>query len=198
MKRVRDSYVRQGRRRQAAVRAAVAKETRATQLEIRTRVSRAFAGSKLRGAQGARRVANAVRSKVFDNGRRGAAGLIFSKFGRGRGRSFIDYVAPRLFGAVVRPKKGRFLLVPVATKGRSQRATRRRGKQLAEQGKLDMVPIKGGRRFLLVHRTRTRTTPYFVLLRQVIYRRQTTPRALLRNAARRFPRRVLAELRKVR
>lgn len=153
-------------------------QTRETQLGVRGQVNKAFHGS--------RRIGNTVRSKVWERKtrRQGAAGLIWSKFGRKKGGRFVDYIAPRLFGATVKPTGGRqFLMIP-KQKGRNKRTV---AQKLADKGKLTFIPIKGGRKAVLVKNTKSRSTIIALLVRKVVYPRRTTPAQLMAGAVRGLP-----------
>ena len=181
---------RQRRAWDAATLAGVREQTRATQLEVRRAVSMAFAGA--RGIGGRVNIAGAVRSKVYEN-RDGAAaaGIVFSKFGGRKDGRFVDYIAPRLFGATVVPLKGDWLMLPMAAAGRSSKSVRREGLALLKAGKLALLPIRGGRALIAVRKTRTRFTPYFVFVRRVHYPRRTSRAALMASAVRELPGRIL-------
>ena len=166
-----------------AVLKGVKAQTRATQLETRRHVVRAFN----------RRIGNTVRSKVYDNKgrRRSASGLVYSKFGGRKGGQFIDYVAPRLFGAVVRPTGGKkFLKFPLTGKGARRGSVLKQARLAREKGQLRFVPIRGGRAALLVKDTKSRSTPLFFLTRQVRYPRRTTRARLLMSAFQGLPREI--------
>ena len=64
-------------------------------------VNQRFSGSsRVRG--GNRRVANTIRHKFYDDGEGKYAGQVYSKFGKGRGRDFQDYLLPHVRGDEIR------------------------------------------------------------------------------------------------
>ncbi len=161
-------------RTRAAARMSVDQVSRRTQLAIRKDVDRIFSGGTIRQRRGkGRRVGNSVRRKLFDNRARGTAALVFSKFGRRQGGEFVDYLGPYITGRDIRPKRARFLAVPL------QRGKKNRDpKNLAN---LHTVSVAG--RLYLVRSTRTRTTFMFLLLRRVkITRRLRAKKIALREA----------------
>lgn len=159
------------RRRQAedarvvaqGVPAATRAVTRRAQLAARAVINARFSGSeRVRG--GSRRVANAVRSRVYeDRGGQQATGLVYSKFGRGRGDGFVDYLLPHVTGAVIRPRRSKWLYIPVQ-RGRASR--RRRVSERLDKN-VAFIPAEGGRKLYLVRQTKTRSTLIAVLVRRV-------------------------------
>lgn len=109
-----------------------------------------------------RKAQNAIRKAVYDNRRRGAAGLVYSKFGRGRGSSFVDYLGPYLTGAAILPRHARYLAVPLQP-----------GKRNRDPRKVaNLRPVRIGGRLFLVRSTRSRTTFYFVLVPRIAITRR--------------------------
>jgi hypothetical protein len=137
----------EGKRRRA--RTTVGRTSRRVQLAVRADVNRIFKG---------RRVGNAIRRLVFDNKERGSAAIVFSKFGRREGAEFVDYLAPYLTGKDIRPKRGRYLAIPLQ-RGRRNRDPRK------IKGKLR--PVRIGNRLFLVKSTRAKTLFMFLLLPRV-------------------------------
>jgi hypothetical protein len=180
------------RRAARAVSKGVSSQVRATQIEVRRAVNLVFSGSRsVKG--GDARVANAVRTKHYDDENRGSAGLIYSRFGRKRAGGFADFIAARLFGALVRPLSKKWLLIPLQTGGISRNAARaavRRHEDVATRGgrkDLAFVPLKGGRTILIVKRSKTRDIPVAILVKQVRYPRRASPEDFVRHALNGLP-----------
>lgn len=132
--------------------------SRSLQLSARDQVNRAFG----RGGRGRRRrVGNAIRRRRFDDGRFQKAAIVYSRFGRKEGGTFVDYLVPHTRGATIRAKSGRWLFLS-RERGRSRR--RRLVVRFAKN--LAFVNVKPGVA-LLVRRTRTRSTILGVLFRKV-------------------------------
>jgi hypothetical protein len=128
---------------------------RELQLEIRAEVDRGI-GKK-------RKVGGAIRSKPYDNPD-GAAGIVWSKFGRGRGAQFRDYLLPFVLGLTLRPRRSKWLYISLE-KGRKARRDRRL--IVSADPKLKWIPIKDGRVVLLVRQTKTRSTVIAKLVKNV-------------------------------
>lgn len=145
----------QGRR---AARSSVDETSRRIQQALRADVDRIFSGGTVRARRGrGRSVAKAVRRKVYDNGPRGTAALVYSKFGRREGGEFVDYLGPYLTGRDIRPNRARHLAVPL-----------QRGKKNRDPRNFDdLRAVTIGNRLFLVRVTRTRTTFMFLLLPRV-------------------------------
>jgi hypothetical protein len=142
--------------------AKAAKEVADTaKLAAREVINRRFRGSQ-RVKGGARRVANAIRSKVYENADGSATGLVFSKFGRRRGAEFVDYLLPFVTGETIKPRNSKWLYVPIGG-GRRNRQQRR---QVGREKGVEFVPLSGGR-VLIVKRTRTRSTVIGLLVREL-------------------------------
>ena len=162
-------------RTRAAARTAVDETSRRTQLAIRKDVNRIFSGGTIRQRRGkGRRVGNAVRRKLFDNRARGTAALVFSKFGRREGGEFVDYLGPYITGRDIRPKRGRYLVVPL------QRGKRNRDPRNIKN--LHTVSVAG--RLYLVRSTRTRTTFMFLLIPRVRITKRLRAGQIARQEAR--------------
>jgi len=161
-------------RTRTAARTTVDETSRRTQLAIRKDVNRIFSGGTVRLRRGkGRRVGNAVRRKLFDNRARGTAALVFSKFGRREGGEFVDYLGPYITGRDIRPRRGRYLAIPL------QRGKRNRDPKNFKS--LHTVSVAG--RLYLVRSTRTRTTFMFLLIPRVrITRRLRAKKIALREA----------------
>lgn len=181
---------RDAKRLRTATGKAVRAITREAQLEARQVINQKFRGSA-RVAGGNRRVANAVRSKIYDdNGQ--TTGLIYSKFGRGRGAGFVDYLLPYVEGATLRPKKKQWLYVPIEKRGKRGVAARRRPDVDADP-KLAFVKGKGGRVFI-IRKTRTRSILVAVLVRELRIGAKFDFDSVERRVERDLPRRLLEAL----
>jgi len=175
LKKLDDAIKRAELRTRAATRAAVDETSLKMQKAIRADVDRIFSGGtvQLRRGKG-RRVSDAVRRKLFDNRARGTAALVFSKFGRRENGQFVDYLGPYITGRDIRPRRGRYLVIPL------QRGKRNRDPKNMKN--LHAVAI-GGRLFL-VRSTRTRTTFMFLLIPRVRITRRLRAARIARREAR--------------
>jgi hypothetical protein len=168
--------------------AVVKRRTRAFQLDVRTAVRNAFGGGR-----GARQVGNAIRSRVYEDGPNKVTGTTYSKFGRGSGAGFVDYLAPFAEGATLRAKSGGWLYIPID--GRGRRGVRQREKiDVADAKNVDFVPSADGRKVYIVRRTRTRSTLIAVLVRQVRIRKSIDVDRLVAAEERAFARDYLGQL----
>lgn len=151
------------RRTRQAARTAVSDTSRKTQLAIRRDVNAIFSGGSFRTKRSkGRRIGNAVRRKMFDNRERGSAALIYSKFGRKAGGHFVDYLAPYLAGQPIRPRRSRFLAIPLLP-----------GKKNRTPANFpNLVPVQTGGRLFLVRHTRTRSTFMFLLVPRIQIRKR--------------------------
>jgi len=175
-----------------ARRNAIGKTTRSVQLAARDAVNRRFAGSgKVSG--GGRRIGNAIRSKVYDDGSFKGAGLVFSKFGRGRGAGFVDYLLPYVEGATLQPTRGGWLYVPIEKRGK--RGPRARGYRVTAEDKgVRLVKSSDGKRIYIVRQTRTRSILVAVLVKRIRIARSLSFDAVVRSADQEFYRRFIDEL----
>ena len=141
-----------------AIARGVDQTSRSLQLSARDQINRAFG----RGGRGRRRrVGNAIRRLQFDDGRFKKAAIVYSRFGRKEGGTFVDYLEPHKRGATIRAKGGRWLFLS-RERGRSRR--RRLIVRFAKN--LAFINVKPGVA-LLVRKTRTRSTILGVLFRKV-------------------------------
>lgn len=152
--------------------------TRRVQLRLRRRVNQIFSGGTFkRSSRKGGKVGNAIRSKVYDNRRRGSAGLVYSKFGKKSGGKFIDYLGPYLTGKDILPKKGRFMAIPL-----------QRGKKNRKPENFsDLDVISTGGKLYLIRNTRSRTTFMFLLLRRVKIRHRLRAAKIARREFKRLP-----------
>ena len=147
---------------QKGVVVAVTDTGKQVQADWRAVVNSRFSRSARVGG-GNRRVANAIRLKVYDNPGASAAALVYSKFGRrGAGGEFVDYLLPHVVGATIRPTTSRWLYIPL-TGGRRSRTSRL---AVSQSANLVFIPLSGGRA-LLVRKSKTRSTPVALLVRQI-------------------------------
>lgn len=152
---------------------AVATRTRREQQKIRDLVDAAFPGSQ-RTSNNRRRVANTIRAIVYDNGSRGAAGLVYSKFGHGKGAGFVDYVLPRLLGTTITARRDKFMVIPLV---KDAPALRHLGGFVKD---FDRVPTKSGG-FLLIKRSTG--VPTYVLVKRVKFAARISRANLLAGTA---------------
>lgn len=179
------------------MRTAVDKGSRTLQLAARQEVNTRFIGSE-RVSGGSRRVGNSIRRKLyFDDRPFKAAATVFSKFGkRGQGGAFIDYLAPYVFGATIRPKRAKFLFIPASRK-RGVRARLSRNKREFGQRSgrnTEVVPTKKPGVFVVVRKTKSRTTLIGWLVRRVIIRPRLNFQAIVQRQVERFPQSVNREI----
>lgn len=102
---------------------AVVEATDETKQKMRTFLDSHFTGSEMHGNMH-RRVSNAaVQSVYYDEvGDKGQfASLIYSKFGVGRGSTFVDYLLLHIRGGTLRPKQGDWLRIPNSEEGQPLR-----------------------------------------------------------------------------
>lgn len=177
LRRLHRANVREERAMRRATRQGVDETSRAIQRAVRRDVDRIFSGSsqQLSRRKTPRRVSGAIRRKLFDNGDRGTAALIYSKFGRrARGR-FIDYLGPYITGRDIRPRRGRFMAIPLQRGRKSRRP----------ENFDDLRPVVIAGRLYLVRTTRTRTRFMFLLIPRVrISKRLRARRIAIREAKR--------------
>ena len=130
---------------------------------MRRRTRAAFKGNK---------IARAWRSKVYPNDAINAAGFVWTKVP--------NIIRMAETGGTIRAPRGRFLMIPLkgagglrsydGTKGSAIRR-RARIEDFAKNKNLRFIPLSGGR-FLVVRATKSRSTPLFLLVRQVKVRRR--------------------------
>lgn len=109
--------------------------TKATTEEVKAAIRRRVAAALSGGRRGGK-VANSIRSRVYHDGPGKDAGLVWSKFGRGRGAQFVDYLLPHVGGALVKAKSGKFLFIP--------QVSRREAKRARNSRRVAFIPWKGG------------------------------------------------------
>lgn len=140
----------------AAGKAAVSKTTTGAKEEIRSRVRSGF------GTRGSRRLANTVRNKNYPDDE---AGIVYSKFGgKDEAGNFVDYFVPFLTGATLRPRRSKFLYIPISG---SQRVRRGPRQNVADKKNLAFIPAKHGGRIYIVRKTPTRSTIIAILVPRV-------------------------------
>lgn len=156
------------RRAHGAARRAVGETTRQVQLGLRREVNSIFRKNA--------RAGNAIRSVVYDNRtattvrrsgrgrafaieggaahRSDAAGLVFSKFGRGRGAAYVDYLLPYITGAAILPRTARYLAIPLQP-GKANRRPR---------AEMNLATVASGGRVYLVKKMARKTLFMFLLV----------------------------------
>lgn len=81
---------------------------------MRSFIDGQFTGSAMHG-NNHRRVSNAAAQSVYFNVHQGEpalTSLIYSKFGVGKGNTFVDYLLLHLRGGTLTPKAGKYIMVP--------------------------------------------------------------------------------------
>lgn len=178
------------RRAHGAAKHAVGATTRKVQLELRGEVNAIFRRNA--------RAGNAIRSVVYDNRtattvrrsgrgrafaieaglgeghRSDAAGIVFSKFGRGRGAAYVDYLVPYLTGRDILPKTARNLAIPLQPGKRNRKPT----------ADMRLALVKsGGRLFLVRHQGRKSVFMFQLVPRTRVHHRLRLA-SLLANGSR--------------
>lgn len=104
-----------------------------------------------------------IRSFVFDDGGGDAAAIVASTWIRKDGS---DPLLPHATGATIRPKNGKFLLIPAP--GPRRRSTAQRAlASLEADPKLDLVP-QGRGNFVIIRRVSSRRTKLLGFLRRKV------------------------------
>lgn len=154
---------------------------------------------------GSRRLANAVRSRLYEPGTAGAAGIVYSRARkRGEGGKSVDIIEVLSRGATIRPTRKSWLLIvnPGFGRTRSGRTSRRglaraREKiQAAAAGRASDVyfqPVQGGKRVAIIEKKprSKRSTILGWLVRQVRIPKQFDLETVERQVRRELPRRFL-------
>lgn len=136
-----------------------------------------------------RKAPGAVRSKVYGTTETGnVTAIVYSKFGIREDGVFKDFLAARVFGTTARPKKGRYMALPIPSDDMSQRAARKRFERLSASGKLTVVD-HGGEKFLIWF-TRTRSVLVAMLVKSVTFPRRHN----LADAARGGAKKMVADI----
>lgn len=169
---------------------AIKDSTRALQLAAREEINRRFRGSgRVKG--GNRRIANAIRSRIFDDGPFDTAGLVYSKFGRKSRGQFLDYLAPHVLGATLRPLNSQWLYIPIG----GGRSGRQRRLSLGDDKRLAFVSIGPGRA-LLVRRQRGSSKIVALLVKRVRIKPSLNFARLVAAEEARLPKRLLDAMNK--
>ena len=164
---------------------AAKRATRDLQLDVRAEVQRGFSDSV---GGSAKRVANAIRQKLFDDRDRGATGIVFSRFGRtGPNGEFVDYLLPFTRGAELTPRSSKFLYISLE---RGTRNRRRRRIPVRQTKNVSFVPGKRGKVFV-VRQTRTRSTLIAMLVPRVRLRKRFDFARPAVRAEQQFPKKLL-------
>ena len=111
---------------------------------VRAALNQAFTGSKITRS-GNRRVANAIRGRVYDDRSRGRGitSFVYSRLGRGRGEGWVDYLIPHIIGQTIRPRERKWLMLPL-----KRRATVRRALS-GDDKRIKRLPVDGGKAYLI-------------------------------------------------
>ena len=136
-----------------AVRQGVKDSTEAVKLGAREEIAQRLSSGQRKGGSN-RRVANAIRSRLFDDGPFDQAGLVYSKFGRGRGASFVDYLAPHVLGAEIMPVSRRALLIAF---GKTKGTRRKRRNEIQRRAGLAFIRLEEGKGSISTSGTLTST-----------------------------------------
>lgn len=179
-----------------ALRAAPAAATDGLKRDARARVRAAFPRS--------RRLPNTIRSRLYPSPPAGSdeiggAGIVYSKFGRREGGRFVDYFLPHVLGGEIRPRRGRWLYIPLERGRRAGTITasaRRRRLVVGLEKGLRFIPLDGART-LIVKQTRNRSTPVALLIRRASLRRKLDFRSAEASADRRLTAAVLDGLERI-
>lgn len=175
----------QGKAAQAAAVSVTKEETTELKLALRSVVGAAF-------PKGGRKVANAIRQKDYTNPD-GAAGLVYSKFGRkSLEGGFIDYLLPFTTGATIRPTRSKYLYIPLQKTKSGRVSKRNRGFRASVrlQKNLRFVRLTGNR-FLIVRGTKTRSTPIALLIPRVKMPKRIDPGATFARTTKDFDQKFL-------
>lgn len=165
----------------AAGKAAVSKTTKGVQAEVRGRVRGGF------GARGGQRLANTVRKRDY---LQDEAGIIYSKFGsKDEMGNFVDYFVPFLTGATLRPKRSKFLYIPISGSRKTRRTKR---VDVGDKKNLAFIPAKHGGRIYIVRKTKTRSTIIAILVPRVRMKQRLNMDNLV--SLEKFPKLYIAEL----
>ncbi len=151
--------------------------------DIRGVVRRTFTG----GGRGGSRVANAIRGRVYARREGGFTGQVWSKFGRGKGAGFVDYLVPFTKGAEIRPKRSKWLYISLE---RGKKARRQRRLSVRPAKNLKFIPARGGDKVFIVRETARKTTLIAVLVRRVRIKKSLDFNRPVAKAVQRLPRLV--------
>lgn len=128
-----------------------------------------------------RRAGYLLTARVYDNAPGDSAGLLYSRWKRrGAGGKPSDVLVAHTYGALIEPRRGKYLYIPLA-KGRLGRRERRIFAD-GSAGKVDVIPI-GRDRFLIVQRRRRgRGKPIGLLVPRVRLRPRLRLEPIYRDA----------------
>lgn len=131
---------------------AVVSSTDAIKQRVRQFMDARFSGSAMHG-NNHRRVANAAAQSIYYDDLEasgGVAGLVYSKFGVGKGTSFVDYLLLHLRGGTIAAKGGGYLFI------RNLKVVEAnfKGANVGSFGsfRIELIPAKDGATFYLVKR----------------------------------------------
>lgn len=171
-----------------AIRRGVKDSTEAVKLGAREEIAQRLSSGQRKGGRN-RRVANAIRSRLYDDGPLNQAGIVYSKFGRGRGASFVDYLAPHVLGAEITPVSRRALLIAF---GKTKGTRRKRRNEIQRREGLVFIRLDRDRTLILRKgRGRRRGTPIGLFLRRVRIRPKLSFDRIIRRETDALPRRIL-------
>ncbi len=171
-----------------AVRVGVKDSTEAVKLGARDEIAQRLSSGQRKGGSN-RRVANAIRSRLFDDGPFDQAGIVYSKFGRGRGASFVDYLAPHVLGAEITPVSRQALLIAF---GKTKGTRRKRRNEIQRREGLAFIRLDRDRTLIVRKgRGRRRGTPIGLFLRRVRIRPKLNFDRIIRRETDALPRRIL-------
>lgn len=158
----------------------------------------------VRGGTKGRRLANAVRDKLYSQGGEVEAGIVYSNARKKGARGqVVDLVEILSRGATVRPTRGSWLLIPnpafarTRSGGYSRRGLKRAQAKIQSAAvgagpHVAFIPLDGGRRVLIVEERARRSVILGVLVRQVHIPKQFDLASVQRRSEARFPERLLA------
>lgn len=149
--------------------------TKATTEEIKAVIRRRVAQALTGGKRG-KNVAKSIRSQIYHDGPGKDAGLVWSRFGRGKGAQFVDYLLPHVKGALIKPRNSKFLLIP-QTETRGKATKYKRVAFIPYKGGLLMINPRKGNSFvvlaILVKQVRMKARIYLDDMPQFALRRLT-------------------------
>lgn len=186
----------------AGTKKAVGEATDITKRQLRGTINSAFTGSRLTKG-GNRRVANAIRSKTYDDSAegRGFTGFVYSRFGRGRGEEWVDYLLPHIRGAVITPRRRRWLMIvtPAGDTALGNRRTRRSVRNALDKlqegdSRIKWIPAKGRKKIYLVRQQKNKTELLAVLVKRVSLRKRLDLAPTIRASGETLQRRLVLNL----
>lgn len=150
-----------------AVKTAVVRQVDESKQDTRGLIDRAFPPRSGAGRAG-KRIANAIRGKVYNDRPGKWAGIVFSRFGKKRGGRWQDFFAPHATGATITARAGRSLLLPIASRSKVYAAI---AGLKRHDPTVDIIPQRG-HGALIVRRRGTRLDIIASLVRKVRIRKK--------------------------